>query len=544
MLSLSLWRKFVRPAANSNGIASRAISGCIALREHDLEKWRSGAPSRYAHSTAYRTLIPSDAQRRTIYALATPPGKGGVAVIRVSGPEAFGVYSRIVRPWRKDGSIGTKAPTAPPVPRKLVRCAVIDPVSGEELDDGLAVFFRGPHSFTTEDVFELHVHSGRAILSSVLGALARLSHAPSAGEAGMHPLLLRPAERGEFTRRAFQGGRLDLTQAEALRDLVDAETETQRRVALRAARGSTRDRFEKIRSEIIRAMAMTEALIDFGEGEDLEEGVYDHARQLVRQLRETIAGHLVDSKRGEIMRSGLRLAIFGPPNAGKSSLLNFLAGREAAIVTPVPGTTRDVLELSLDIGGLAVAVADTAGLRKTDDVVEQIGVERARERVAESDISLCVLSVPEAITDAGVCIPSQVQELIEPSTYVLLNKADLGGPKERMAAKKSFESCAGVWTVSLTSGEGLEGFLDGLGRSINKRFAMGNGQEEPLITNARHRTQLEAAQEFLDAFLATEDVVVAAEELRYAANAVGKVTGAIDIEDVLDVVFREFCIGK
>ncbi|KAH8113290.1 hypothetical protein DFH11DRAFT_1510406 [Phellopilus nigrolimitatus] len=501
----------------------------------------------YSHSTPYAPTVvppggdspapvPSDAQRRTIYAVATPPGKGGVAVVRVSGPDALAVYARVVRPLRAQGRARPLEAGAPE-PRRMVRCAVVDPLTGEELDDGLAVFFRGPRSFTTEDVLELHVHSGRAILASVLGALSRLSQPARAGagaDADAGRLLLRAAERGEFTRRAFLGGRLDLTQAEALGDLVDAETETQRRVALRAARGSTRERVEKIRGEIVKAMAMTEAVIDFGEGEDLEEGVYDHARQLVRQLHATIEGHLADSRRGEILRSGLRLAIFGPPNAGKSSLLNFFAGREAAIVTPVPGTTRDVVELTLDIGGLAVVVADTAGLRKTDDLVERIGVHRAQQRVTDSDVSLCVLSLPDMVDG----LPDQVRELITPSTFVLLNKSDLCEPEARPRAESVLSSCAGSWTISLTSGVGLERFLSEFGKAIHKTFASGHGREEPLVTNARHRTHLEAAQSFLQAFLSSDDVVVGAEELRYAANAVGKVTGAIDVEEVLDVVFR------
>ncbi|KAL5488220.1 MSS1_1 [Sanghuangporus weigelae] len=544
--------------------------------EHNYSSLASSPSSSSSFASAPASAhipIPSDAQRQTIYALATPPGKGGVAIIRISGPDASAVFGRIVRPVSKSKSRslagydlegrgkGKGKEDVGLEPRKMVRCTVVDPVSDEALDDGLAVFFKGiaPNSFTTEDVLELHLHSGRAVISSVLSALQRLSvPLPSSSqERGSYsdtederPLLLRQAERGEFTRRAYLGGRLDLTQAEALRDLIDAETEAQRRVALSAARGSARAKFESIRGEIIRAMAMTEALIDFGEGEDLEEGVFDQARQIVQKLRETIAGYLADSRRGEILRSGIRLAIFGPPNAGKSSLLNYLAGREAAIVTPIPGTTRDVVELSVDIGGLPVVVADTAGLRKTQDAVEQIGVERAQQRVAESDVSLCVLSIPDILgLDDGIPlprVPEEAREMMTRSTYVLLNKTDLCSGEDKLRAERalaalSMSSSGGIWSVSLTCGEGLDRFMSEFGRALGDRYMLGR---EDVVSNARQGAQMERAQEYLASFLRTGDVVVAAEELRYAANAIGKITGGIEVEDVLDVIFREFCIGK
>ncbi|OJT13192.1 tRNA modification GTPase GTPBP3, mitochondrial [Trametes pubescens] len=479
-------------------------------------------------------LVLSDAQRRTIYALSTPPGKAGVAVIRVSGPDALEVWRQVVQ-TRREGK--GKAPERDPEPWKMHRCHVVHPRTQEVLDDGLAVFFKGPKSFTTEDVLELHVHSGRAIISSVLRAIACLP-------------FCRPAERGEFTRRAFEGGRLDLTQVEGLRDLIDAETETQRKLALRNAEGATRARLEHLRKEIIQCMALVEALIDFGEGEDIEEGVYDQARERVQKLRATIAHHLSDNRRGEIMRSGVRLAIFGPPNAGKSSLLNFLAQREAAIVTPVPGTTRDILEVSLDIGGLPVIVADTAGLRHTTDVVEKIGVERARKLVETADIALCVLPANELCvrTRQGrwrLQVPPSLEPLLKlENNYLLLTKTDLLPADNPPPLPKE------VWQISLKTGAGTPAFLLGLARLLRQRFNLlsedGTRVEEPLITHARHRTHLENALGFLDAFLATppEDVVPAAEELRYAAQAIGKISGLIDVEDILDAVFRDFCIGK
>ncbi|KAI0637698.1 tRNA modification GTPase TrmE [Trametes polyzona] len=474
----------------------------------------------------------SDAQKRTIYALSTPPGKAGVAVIRISGPDAFDVWRRVVQTFGKG-----KERESRPESWKMHRCRVIHPATQEVLDDGLAVFFKGPRSFTTEDVLELHVHSGRAIVSSVLNAIACLP-------------FCRPAGRGEFTRRAFEGGRLDLTQVEGLRDLIDAETETQRKLALRNAEGATRMRLEHLRQEVIQCMALVEALIDFGEGEDIEEGVYEQARGRVQKLRETISHHLSDNRRGEIMRSGIRLAIFGPPNAGKSSLLNFLAQREAAIVTPVPGTTRDILELSLDIGGLPVIVADTAGLRKTDDMVEKIGVERAKQLVESSDVSLCVLPAPEVLSQTNdgkwkMQLPPPLESLVKEDTLVLLNKTDL----VPTGIRPSWPSDT-IWQASLSTGEGMAAFMQGFANVLQQRYNLLNEDssriEEPLITHARHRTHLENALQFIDAFLDTppEDVVLAAEELRYAAQAIGKISGLIDVEDVLDAIFRDFCIGK
>ncbi|RDX53010.1 tRNA modification GTPase TrmE [Lentinus brumalis] len=496
----------------------------------------SGPSSDFASGVEEKTpaLVLSDAQRRTIYALSTPPGKAGVAVIRVSGPDALEVWRGLVK-TRGEGK--GKAKACEPEPWKMHRCEIVHPGSGDVLDDGLAVFFKGPRSFTTEDVLELHVHSGRAIISSVLNAIS------------LFPFC-RPAERGEFTRRAFEGGRLDLTQVEGLRDLIDAETETQRKLALRTAGGSTRARLEELRNETIQCLALVEALIDFGEGEEIEEGVFEQARARVLKLHDTIRHHLSDNRRGEIMRSGVRLAIFGPPNAGKSSLLNFLAQREAAIVTPVPGTTRDILELSLDIGGLPVIVADTAGLRKTDDIVESIGVDRAKQLVESSDVSLCVLSASDVLVrsqggDWDLRLPSTVAPLVKDDTFILLNKTDLL-PPSALAQLPS----GTTWAVSLSTGHGTQAFMDSFARALHNRYSLlaENGLEadEPLITHARHRAHLENALEFLEAFLETppEDVVFAAEELRYAAQAIGKISGVIDVEDVLDAVFRDFCIGK
>ncbi|KAL0949053.1 hypothetical protein HGRIS_009146 [Hohenbuehelia grisea] len=536
-------------------------SGFSALRPQHSRFLRASPPSSFSanpgHNSIYQQpLTLSNGQKQTIYALSTPPGKAGVAVIRISGPAVHTVRQRMLRP------AGTVAQA--PTPWRMERCQIRHPETQEILDDGLAVFFKGPKSFTTEDTLELHIHSGRAIISTVLAAVGRVESC-------------RPAEPGEFTRRAFLGGRLDLTQVEGLKDLVNAETDGQRRLALMAARGASRNQYDILRNNTIHCLAMIEALIDFGEGEDIEEGVYERgrflsdrkachthgvltsqhtAREEVQALRAKIQGHLDDKRKGEILRTGIRLAIFGPPNAGKSSLLNFLAQRDAAIVTPIPGTTRDILELSLDINGLPIIVADTAGLRKTDQLVEKIGIDRAKKVVQTADATICVLSLPDAlqVSDEGraqLQIPTDIQSLINEKTFLLLNKSDLCSSSNGMCEALSSLSQRS-WIASLNSLEGTVEFLNGLAQVLKQRYEVQSEydsqmqDEAPLVTHARQRIHLESAVRHLDVFLETgaEDVVVGAEELRYASQEIGRISGLIDVEDVLDAVFRDFCIGK
>ncbi|KAF8164309.1 GTP-binding protein TrmE N-terminus-domain-containing protein [Pholiota molesta] len=507
---------------------------CHSHRLRTLPKYNATPiPRRYRRNFA--NLTTTDAQRNTIYALSTPPGKGGVAIVRVSGPDAMLVWERMVRSHKPEKKM--KEPT----PWKMQRCRIVHPENESLIDDGLAIYFRAPYSFTTKPTLELHIHSGRALISALLSSLALLPN-------------LRPAEPGEFTRQALLGGRLDLTQVEGLHDLIEADTEVQRVWALGSAGGETRAEYDSLRTQIIHCLAQVEALIDFGEGEDIEEGVFEQARAEAKALLSQIQIHLSDNRRGELVRSGIKMAIFGPPNAGKSSLFNYLANRPASIVTAIPGTTRDVLELTLDIGGLPVVVADTAGLRETEDVVEGIGVQRGIEAVKEADISLCVLSLPEVLsplsttaTNQPIIIPPNVRDLITPNTYFLFNKSDLTSSTRGLPSAILDETSRSegttltdlqgrAWTTSLTTGEGAHAFVQGLAGALKARFAIADpnsasqGQlHAPIITRARHRVQLEAAARFLQAFLdlPPEDVVLAAEELRYAAQAVGRVTGIL-----------------
>ncbi|KAL4075633.1 tRNA modification GTPase TrmE [Scleroderma citrinum] len=527
----------------------------------------------------------SDAQRRTIYALSTPPGKGGIAVVRVSGPHAVQVYRAITR--KASASQLKKGATAgTPRPWVAEYREIVDPVTGEKLDDGVVLFFQAPKSFTTEDTLELQVHSGRAVLTSIFSALSKLP-------------FCRPAEPGEFTRRAFEGGRLDLTQVEGLKDLIDAETEVQRRVAVGGAGGVQRARFEALRSMILDCLMHVEGFIDFGEDVDElgQEDMYENARARAQEIVDTIQSHLEDNRRGEILRSGIKLAIFGPPNAGKSSLFNFLAERDAAITSPIPGTTRDVLTLTLDIGGLPVVLNDTAGIRMmTEDVVERIGVERAGDVVETSDVSICVLSLEEAIslvpsTPQGadkvmVTFPHDVLSHLKSDTIFVMNKTDLvRGPVQRIPETEIREAVrrrlhlAGhdtghpadipnVWIMSLRTGEGTKDFLDGLAAVLKERVAYSelmSAEEAPLITHARHRDYLVSAMRHLEDFqafreflsfvgehyylppthIALSQIDIAAESLRYAARAIGSVSGVdVSTEDVLGAIFSSFCVGK
>ena len=432
----------------------------------------------------------------TIFALASGQGRAGVAVIRMSGPEAGAALRRLT------GSI--------PPPRLAARASFTDPTTGEILDQGLALWFPAPRSFTGEDVAEIHAHGGRAVIESVLRALGALPG-------------LRAAEPGEFTRRAFEHGKMDLTQAEALADLVDAETSAQARQALRQMGGALKELYDGWRTRLVKALAHLETVIDFPD-EDLPADVAERLWAEVRRLTQDVERHLDDGGRGERIRQGLTVAIVGAPNAGKSSLLNMLAGRDAAIVTATPGTTRDVIEVHLALGGFAVTLADTAGLRESTDAIEQEGIRRARLTAGTADVKIAVFDgtqTPDAATTA----------LIDADTVVVLNKGDL------LAA----QSAVAGYVISAKTGAGIPAFLAALTEKVGAKVG---GEAAAPLTRARHRQALEDCAKALTGALAAPLPELAAEDLRMAARALGRITGSVGVEDVLDVVFRDFCIGK
>ncbi|MEQ8194501.1 MAG: tRNA uridine-5-carboxymethylaminomethyl(34) synthesis GTPase MnmE [Rhodospirillales bacterium] len=442
----------------------------------------------------------------TIFALASGMGRAGIAVMRVSGAAA-------------KKALETLCPGKAFEPRVLAPAALVRP-GGEVIDRALAVWIPGPKSYTGEDVAEFHIHGGAAVIAALTEALGRLDG-------------LRPAEPGEFTRRAFLNGKMDLTAAEGLADLINAETEAQRRQALRQLKGDLGALYENWRGRLLRALAHLEASIDF-----IEEGLPAELEREVRRGLGGIAGdietHLSDAHRGERLRDGLQIAIIGPPNAGKSSLINMLAKRDVAIVAATAGTTRDVIEAHLDLGGYPVILADTAGLRESGDPIEAEGVRRASHRAREADLRLAVL-------DATLwpAIDPVTAALIDADTLVAINKADLAAPVPPLEARGR-EALA----VSVKTGAGVDALLAALGREVAARCRLG---EAPAITRERHRKALTDCLEALKRVLAATDPAdpeLVAEDLRLAVRALGRITGRVDVEDLLDVIFRDFCIGK
>lgn len=381
------------------------------------------------------------------------------------------------------------------------------------------LWFPAPKSFTGEDIAELHVHGGRAVIQGVLAALGDLPGC-------------RPAEAGEFARRAFDNGKLDLTMAEGLADLIDAETEAQRKQALRQSSGALAGVYDGWRSSILEALALVEAAIDFSDEGDVGSATFAQAVPVVRDLEAAISRHLADGHRGEILREGFHVVLAGPPNVGKSSLLNALARREAAIVSEEAGTTRDVIEVRLDLEGLPVIISDTAGIREAMGPVEREGIRRTLARSRSADLMLWLMDA----TAPDVCLPPELGELADRTLWVL-NKADLrwGGSQRELADD--------VAVVSALTGEGIDALSRRLAAIARDRISP---DEHPGITQERHRRNLEECQRSLAMFLECNpwQLELRAEDLRLAGNALGRLTGRIDPEQVLDQIFGRFCIGK
>ncbi len=453
-------------------------------------------------------------ERSTIFALSSGRPPAAIAVIRVCGPAAQLALERLT------GRV--------PRPRQAALARVCDPASGEIIDQALALWFPGPHSETGEDMAELQVHGGPAVIAAVLDALGRVEDC-------------RLAEPGEFTRRAFENGRLDLTAVEGLADLIAAETSAQRRQALRQLKGLIGDRAEAWRQKIIEALALVEAGIDFPDEADVPKDLVAPALGAAQQLRGEIGARLADGGCGERLREGLAVAIAGPPNAGKSTLLNRLARREAAIVSPYPGTTRDVIEVHLDLGGYPVMLIDTAGIRDSNDPVEQEGVRRARERAAAADLVLWVIDA----SVSGQAVEDFNKNVDKSNIWIVHNKIDqVGDELCRDDLSQPADEALTTFPISAILGTGIDALVMALAAYARDYFSV---TESALITRARHRAALAATVAALDRALregkaGREEVI--AEELRAAATALGRLTGRVDVEDILDVIFRDFCIGK
>ena len=428
----------------------------------------------------------------TIFALASAPGRAGVGVVRLSGPLAGRVAESLAGPL--------------PPPRQAVLRRLAH--NGAEIDHALLLWFPAPGSFTGEDVAEFHIHAGRAVREALFAALSELG--------------ARMAEPGEFSRRAVENGKLDLTRAEAVADLVDAETPAQLRQALRQHDGVLADLYEGWRARLIAALGRAEAAIDFSD-DGVGESEFAAARRAAGEIAKEIQEHMDDAGRGEGLREGLRLTILGPPNAGKSSLINALARRDVAIVSETPGTTRDVIEVRLNLGGYLLHVADTAGVRQTRDVIEAEGVRRALSHAAGG---LTLLLLDGSLPDPRAGLPP---DLPEPDILVW-NKADLGFQREGLS-------------ISLKTGEGLSMLQFMLQQKVQQKL---DGDGAPLLTRPRHRQALgEALGALRHGLEAPADrPELLAEDLRLAMRAIGRITGRVDVEELLDFVFRDFCIGK
>ncbi len=440
---------------------------------------------------------------QTIFALASAVGRAGVAVFRVSGPDAGSML------------LSLSGRTDLPVPRHAQRVRLRH--GGEDVDDALALWFPAPRSFTGEDVVELHVHGGRAIAQALSAALVELGG--------------RPAGPGEFSKRAFLSGKLDLTEAEAIADLVDSETAAQRRQALRQLDGGLSRLTEDWRKRVIRALALMEAGIDFSDEEGVPADVLTQVIPLVDGLVTEMETHLAQGQRGERLRDGFHVAILGAPNAGKSSLLNWLSGRDAAIVSAQAGTTRDVIEVHLDLHGWPVVLADTAGLRDEAEEVEAEGIRRALGRAETADLKLVVFNVTQAPHWDQASL-----DMLDDNALVVINKIDMASE----SVPSHIQGHPAI-PLSVRNGQGMDALLAAMEHRIAQGFGVG---EAPILTRARHRQALAACVQALQRFQHADLVELAAEDLRAAAQQVGSIAGRVDVDDILDVVFGEFCIGK
>ncbi|KAI5843593.1 tRNA modification GTPase GTPBP3, partial [Tricharina praecox] len=558
-------RQFSRPAAHPAHQHRHRPKGYI-LPTAAAAPTSSTPPISSTHSNPHP-------HQPTIYALSTPPGKSAIAVIRISGPSALTIYRSLTSPT-------TTSPTAAPTPRHALLRTLHHPQTREVLDPGaLCLFFPGPRSHTGEDVLELHVHGGVAIIRAVLAAVPVA--AQGAGGVGGAAGGTRYAEPGEFTRRAFYNDRLSLPEIEALGETLDATTEEQRRRAVRGAAGGLADRYERWRRQLVLARGELEALIDFAEDQHFEESNRELVAGVelrVRQLRERLRVHVGNAVRGELLKNGISLSLVGAPNVGKSSLLNTVVGREAVIVSPEAGTTRDVVDLAVDVGGFMVVLGDTAGLR-VDDVgvgmVEEEGIKRARARAMSADVVVAVVDI--VVNDdhsVGLRVSPELEKLVNEAeeagkeVVAVVNKTDLH-PAAADALPMDVvrqvndafpnirdDRIFGVSCRKRTE-HGIQRLLNGLTGIFQHMTsplsptagASAAEMYESIGATERQRVLVEACISFLDDFLEMVedgedvDVVVAAEELRGAAECLGRITGrgemAGDVEEVLGVVFEK-----
>mgnify|MGYP005800075945 FL=1 len=444
---------------------------------------------------------------KTIYALSTVFGKSGVAVIRISGKSAADVITKM-----------TTITLADIKPRYACFTDLLDPVSRETVDKCLLLYFRAPSSFTGEDIVELQTHGSRAVIAAVLSALSALPG-------------FRLAEPGEFSKRAFYNGKMDLTEAEGLADLIDAETAEQQKYALRQMSGVLKSLYDGWREELLKILAYLEAYIDFPD-ENIPEELISQLLNNVFKLKNAIKEHLSGDNIGERLREGFRVVIVGPPNAGKSSLLNTIVRRDAAIVSDIAGTTRDAVDVYLDVKGYPVLITDTAGIREVEEEIEKKGIEIAFDKMKDADLVLCLF---DASKDS-VQVFDNIKDIFKNKALYIANKCD----------KLTFEQCSelqkqGCIPISARQKQGIEVLWDNIYNLIKSRFTSGSGL---LITRQRYREALRETLDALEDFNLDKEIELAAEDIRLAARGLGKITGRIEVDEILDKIFGSFCIGK
>ncbi len=455
-------------------------------------------------------MTSTDAISDTIFALSSGSGVAGVAVVRLSGASSFNALMQLT------------SKVLPKIRMAAVR-ELKDPSSGARLDQALVICFESPSSFTGEDIVELHLHGGRSVVSGILEALSAMPG-------------LRPAEPGEFSRRAFEQGKLDLTEAEGLNDLIHAQTAAQREQALRQMDGALKDLYEGWRARLVGHLAHLEADIDFPD-EGLPEGVAGAVLPEILRLKENLTQYLVDGRRGEALRDGFRIVILGEPNAGKSTLLNALAKSDVAIVSEEKGTTRDVIEVSLDLGGYPVRLIDTAGLREGEGAIEKEGIRRARLKAEDADLRLVLVRA-----DEWPVLPKMATEWLDERALLVVTQKDRV-PMFHVEHHEVPEAVSDYIVMSANEDADLSILFSKLEDHVTIAMAP---REVPSLTRVRHRRALEECVEHLSRFEenAGIDAVLAAEDVRMAARSLGRITGRVGVEDMLDVVFSDFCIGK
>ena len=466
----------------------------------------------------------------TIYALASAQGRAGIAVVRVSGARAQESLASL----SKDQF----------APRQAVLSKIHDPETGAMIDEPIIIYFQPPRSYTGEDVVEYHIHGGKAVRDSLLSVLSKMDG---------H----RMAEAGEFTRRAFENGRMDLTQAEAVADLIHAETEAQKQLALSQMGGALADLYQGWATQLVRALAYAEAQIDFADEDLPEDEIKAQVTPVLENIAKAMADHLNDGNRGERLRDGVKIAIIGAPNAGKSSLINALAKRDVAIVSDMAGTTRDILEVHLDLNGYPVTFYDTAGLRpeqlndaSAQDKIEAEGIKRALKIADEADFKILLFDGTEDT------LHPQTLALCDEKSIMVVNKIDQSPPLRGAVSDEAIHTISnehsidcfagarndGCIYISARDGTGLNDLIQNVSRETMKLFE--DIQNTPSLTRARHREALQDAQSHIERALQGFSPDMIAEDIRLAVRAIGKITGRTDVEDLLDIIFRDFCIGK